>query len=117
MQEHTVARTKDIAERLGVGTSSVSGAMQMLRERGLVNHEPYGYVTLTPNGRVIAERVVRRHNAWKQFLTEVLGIGHSEAEDTACRLEHGVSTHVTDRLIAFVGAFTDELYQDHLSST
>jgi DtxR family Mn-dependent transcriptional regulator len=102
--EQPVARSKDIAQRLGVGMSSVSGALHTLKKGGLVDHEPYGYVILTKRGTRIAQRIVKRHNAWRDFLTNVLGIDKEEAEKTACQLEHGVSTNVTDRLIEFVEA-------------
>jgi DtxR family Mn-dependent transcriptional regulator len=45
-----VARSRDIAEALGVSRASVTGALRALKEKGLIEHEPYGYVTLTEAG-------------------------------------------------------------------
>ncbi|AKJ64846.1 metal-dependent transcriptional regulator [Kiritimatiella glycovorans] len=103
-RERSVARSKDIAARLNVSRSSVSGALHALQKRGLVEHESYGYVTLTPEGEQVAGCVARRHGAWKAFLTGTLGVEEEEADATACRLEHGVSKQVTDRLLEFVAA-------------
>ncbi|HOR98434.1 MAG TPA: metal-dependent transcriptional regulator, partial [Kiritimatiellia bacterium] len=68
VRENTVARSKDIAERLKVNRSSVTGMLQALRDRGLVNYERYGFVTLTDEGKKVASRVVRRHEALRDFM-------------------------------------------------
>jgi len=101
IREHSVARSKDIAARLKVRRSSVTGMLQTLRDRGYLNYERYGYVTLTPEGAVIAGRVLRRHEALRDFMVNVLSIDPEEADVAACRMEHGVSKHIVDRLIEF----------------
>ncbi len=58
--EKQVARSRDIATRLRVGRSSVTGALQALSEKGLVNYEPYEAITLTRGGRAAAARRARR---------------------------------------------------------
>ena len=79
IREQAVARSRDIAARLNVNRSSVTGALQALAERALVNYEPYGYVTLTPAGTEVAQKVVRRHEVLKDFLVKVLSIEETEA--------------------------------------
>ena len=101
IREKAVARSRDIAERLRVSRPSVTGALQALAERSLVNYEPYGHVTLTPAGEAAAKRVVRRHEVLKDFMVKVLSIGEAEADATACRMEHAVSKTVVDRLVEF----------------
>ncbi len=71
--ESREARSKDIAEALGVARSSVTGALQILKERGLANYEPYGCITLTRQGQTAAREVVRKHDVLKAFFTDVLG--------------------------------------------
>ena len=100
-REHTVARSRDIATRLGVQRSSVTGALHALADRRLIHYEPYGYVTLTKEGAREAERVRRRHEVLRDFLVKVLSIEAEEADTTACRMEHAVSKTVVDRLVAF----------------
>ncbi len=100
--EKQAARAKDIAKRLGVGNSSVTGALHTLSGKGLINHAPYDLVTLTPKGREIAADVVKRHDALCSFMVGVLGIEPDEARETACRMEHVVSPTVLERLIQFV---------------
>lgn len=100
-QEHAVARVKDIAERLKVSRPSVTGMLQSLRDRQLVNYEPYGFVTLTHEGADIAKRVVRRHEALRDFMVDVLSIDAAEADEAACHMEHGISKRVVDRFLEF----------------
>lgn len=101
IREQAVARSRDIAARLNVNKSSVTGALQALAERALVNYEPYGYVTLTPAGAAAAQKVLRRHEALRDFLVKVLSIDAAEADANACRMEHAISKGVMDRLVEF----------------
>ncbi len=101
MRDGPVARSKDIAQRLKVNRSSVTGALQALGERGFIHHEPYGFVTLTREGEEIAARVLRRHEALREFFVDVLAIDRAEADQAACRMEHGVSKTIVDRLLDF----------------
>ncbi|MGI5870048.1 MAG: DtxR family transcriptional regulator [Kiritimatiellia bacterium] len=100
-REQAVARSKDISDRLNVTRSSVTGMLQSLRDQGFVNYEPYGFVTLTAKGEQVAGRVARRHEALRNFMVEVLAIDEAEADQTACHMEHGISSHVVDRFTEF----------------
>lgn len=101
VRENRVARAKDIASRLGVSMSSVTGALHSLSARGLIEHEPYGYVVLTRRGKKVADQLVRRHEVICDFLTRVLGIDEATAQETACRMEHAVDERVLGRLVEF----------------
>jgi DtxR family Mn-dependent transcriptional regulator len=96
------ARAKDIAKRLHVNNSSVTGALRTLSEKGYINYAPYDVITLTPKGHKHAEDVVRRHEALMDFFTKVLCVDKTEASDAACKMEHAVSRTILDRLIRFV---------------
>lgn len=98
------ARSRDIAESLGVHKSSVTSALRTLRQNGLVHYEPYEAVTLTRRGRQVAEEVVRRHGVLKKFLIDVLRVDAEEAEKAACGMEHSVSREIVDKLIEFAGS-------------
>jgi Mn-dependent DtxR family transcriptional regulator len=68
---------------------------------GLVNYEPYGFVTLTAEGEKIASRVLRRHEALRDFMVHVLAIDEAEADKAACHMEHGISSRVVERFVEF----------------
>jgi len=84
-------QSADIARRLGVTRPSVHRAISILKERGCIEQEPYGRVTLTGEGRALAESVQRKHELVRSFLREVLGVSPETAEQDACRMEHALS--------------------------
>lgn len=85
-----------LAERLGVRTSTASDGVKKLADQGLVEHETYGGVTLSAEGRAYAVTMVRRHRLLETYLVSELGYRWDEVHDEAEVLEHAVS----DRLIA-----------------
>ena len=101
-RESAVARSKDIAEDLGVARPSVTGALRLLSQKGLVNYEPYGLVSLTKVGQARAAAVARKHDVIKSFFTDVLGVEAESAAEAACKAEHTLGRHIVSRLTAFV---------------
>jgi len=100
--EKQAARAKDIAKKLKVNMSSVTGALQALVNKGLINYAPYELITLTSEGKKIAEDVVRRHEVLRDFFLRILGADSREAGENACRVEHAVSRSILDRIIKFM---------------
>jgi len=94
------ARVKNIAQRLGVARSTVSGALRALDQMGLVVYKPYELVKLTELGREVARNVRQRHSVIKTFLEEVLLVSPDKADSDACRIEHGVSADTIYRMAA-----------------
>ena len=47
-------KPKDVSEHMGVVPSTATENIQRLARQGLVTHERYGRVRLTPQGRAIA---------------------------------------------------------------
>jgi len=97
-----VARVKDIAAEVGVNKSSVTGALRLLAARGLVNYDPYSFVTLTPAGERAARTVVKRHSVLARFLEEILGVDARVAQESACQMEHAMEPAILSRLTRFV---------------
>lgn len=104
-EKHRVARSRDISVRLGVNKSSVTGALQGLANKGVINYSPYDVITLTEKGLQLAVTVVERHTVFRNFLERVLGINSRQADEAACRLEHSVSGEITERLAEFIKFF------------
>jgi DtxR family Mn-dependent transcriptional regulator len=101
VKEGEKARPKDIAERMKVRAASVTGALRALTEKGVIEYAPYSSATLTEQGREIAEQIATKHEALLHFFTQVLGIERKDAEEFACSMEHTVSDHILQRLVAF----------------
>ncbi len=100
--EKQAARAKDIAERMQVNKSSVTGALRSLSQKGYVNYAPYDIITLTAEGQTVAKDVVRRHETLKEFFVKILLVDEKEAEDASCKIEHAISDKILDRIINFV---------------
>ena len=101
-----IARSKDIAKLLGVSRSSVTGALRVLKEKGLANYKPYHYVTLTELGQTTAAEIVRKHNILKAFFINVLGIEPGLAQQAACKAEHALGPEIIARLLCFIDFVT-----------
>ena len=95
------SRAEDISKGLDVRASSVTGALRTLGKLGLINYAPYDLITLTDKGRVVAEEIVRRHQALEHFLVNVLGVESKEADEAACRMEHSVPKEIVDRFVKY----------------
>lgn len=106
-KESRVARAKDIAERLSVSRASVTGALKTLGDKGLINYEPYSYVTLTKQGQGIASEIDRRHRILKGFFQDFLQLGPELSDANACRVEHAMDQAAINRLVDFL-AFLEE---------
>lgn len=100
--EKQAARPKDIADRLGVTSASVTGALHALGRKSLIHHAPYDIVTLTAEGEALAQGVARRHKALKDFFVRVLGVGDKEAGECACRMEHAMPDSILQRFLQFL---------------
>lgn len=92
-----------LAEKTGLKLSSVSDAVRKLSAQGLMEHTPYGAVTLTEAGRGHAIAMVRRHRLIESFLVRALGYGWEQVHDEAEALEHAVSEFMVERMDEFLG--------------
>ena len=102
-QQGDKATTKALAERMELGRGTVSGMLKQLAARGLVDHQPYYGVRLTPEGRDLAMRVLRRHRLIELFLIQTLDLGWDEVDHHAEKLEHAVSDRLIERIDAKLG--------------
>lgn len=85
-----VVRSVDIASELDFKKPSVSVAMKKLRENNLIQVSPEGFITLTEDGRKIADRIYERHELLSSWLVR-LGVSPDTAVNDACRIEHVIS--------------------------
>ncbi len=92
------ANTTQIAEKLGVTPSGASVMLKRLGERKLVQLTPYKGATLTPVGKRIALRTIRRHRLLEMFLNQVMGFEWHEVDDHAHALETTINEQFEDRM-------------------
>jgi DtxR family transcriptional regulator, Mn-dependent transcriptional regulator len=101
-EKKEVARVGEIADGLGVKSSSVNVMLKILSGKGLLKHEKYGYIKLTEAGREIAEQVKARHHFLNKFLVKYLGVSPDVAAIDACGLEHSLSKETFTQFKKFV---------------
>lgn len=97
-RETGVTRVKDIGAALNVKTSSVHAALHSLMDKGLLEHERYGYVRLTEEGKRMAAEIIERQDLIECFLREVLNVSPEHAAEDACRMEHVLSRETLGRM-------------------
>lgn len=104
--EKGAVRSIDVANFLAFSKPSVSRAMSLLRENGYVIMDRYGYLTLTPPGHEIADKIYERHKLLTKWLT-ALGVDPVVAARDACKIEHDVSTETFQKLKEFAAKFEE----------
>lgn len=100
--EHPVP-TRELAQRLGISSPSVSEMVTRLSAQGLVEHDRYRGQQLTKEGRKVAVELVRHHRLLEMFLVQVLGYRWDEVHDEAERLEHVISERMEQRIFDLLG--------------
>lgn len=89
-QKHGYIRCVDVAGYLGVTKPSVSRAVKELSKKKCLLKKDDGTLSLTEQGRQIAQQIYEKH----QFFTKQLiedGVPRDIAVQDACRLEHVIS--------------------------
>lgn len=95
----------DLAERLKITKGTVTATIQKLSELELVNHERYGTLHLTDAGRRKGMTVFRRHEGFRAFFHELLGLDRDHSSEMACSMEHYVDNVTEERLYALLEYF------------
>ena len=102
LKEEPHVHSVQVAQRLKVSKPSVNKAVNVLKEAGLVEQEPYGTIWLTDEGQKLAQQIAYRHNVLKTFLTDILGVDPETAEEDACRMEHLISEETFQMFKSFL---------------
>ena len=122
LESGTRKLTEDMAEVLealwtteeqGLSSSSVAarrvdpGAtphlLESLRRENLIAVETGGRATLLPEGRALAEGIIRRHRLAERLICDVLGSSVDESEDAACEFEHVLAEGIANSICTLLG--------------
>ena len=95
--------TSALAELLDVSAPAVNRMVTRLREMGLVEHEPYQGICLTPDGKREALKELRRQRIAESFLVEVMGFDWQEIDDEADRIAGAMSDKLAERMLEMAG--------------
>lgn len=97
-------RSIDIVEYMNYSKPSVSRAVKLLKNGDFILIDEHGYITLTPKGYEIAEKIVERHTLISSFLVH-LGVDKQIADDDACKIEHVIS----DESFSAIKAYAEKM--------
>ena len=89
-QKHGYIRCVDVAGYLGVTKPSVSRAVKELSKKKCLLKKDDGTLSLTEQGRQIAQQIYEKHQFFTKQLIEA-GVPRDIAVQDACRLEHVIS--------------------------
>lgn len=89
-QKHGYIRCVDVAGYLGVTKPSASRAVKELSKKKCLLKKDDGTLSLTEQGRQIAQQIYEKHQFFTKQLIEA-GVPRDIAVQDACRLEHVIS--------------------------
>jgi len=92
-----------LAESLKISPVSVNEMCRKLDELELIQYQPYKGASLTDEGNLQAEKILRRHRLWEVFLVEKLHFDYPTAHQMADDLEHATSKELADQLDEYLG--------------
>ena len=100
----TSVRSIDVAEALNYSRPSVSRAVGLLKKDGYLLMDGEGFLTLTEEGRALAERIYERHTVLSAAL-EALGVDKETAAEDACKIEHDISDRTFEAIKAHMKTY------------
>ena len=89
-QKGSRVRAIDVGEHMGYSKPSVSRALGILRQNGLLLTDKDGFLTLTEQGERIARQTYERHTVLTELFVR-LGVSPEVAAADACKIEHDIS--------------------------
>ena len=99
-KQSIAVRSIDVCEYMGFSKPSVSRAIGLLKSGGYVVADKNGYLSLTPLGLDIAQKVYERHELLTEFLIRI-GVDPEIASEDACKIEHDISDEAFEAIKKF----------------
>ena len=96
-QRSDTVRGIDIGEEMGYSKPSVSRALGLLKDEGLIKKDDDGYIKLTKAGEILAKQIYERHTVLTKLFID-LGVDEKTATEDAYRIEHYISDTTFDAI-------------------
>lgn len=94
-------RSIDVGEYMGYSKPSVSRAVGLLKQGGYVVADADGFLSLTDEGKRVAEKMYERHTILTKFFVN-LGVDEETAAEDACKIEHDISDKSFEAIKNFI---------------
>lgn len=95
--------SSDLADHMLTTQSTANRMIERLRDIGLIEHQRYVGVRLTPDGLAAAAPILRRQAIIACFLQRVMGLPWAEIDPEAQRIRHSISERVLERMWQMAG--------------
>jgi DtxR family transcriptional regulator, Mn-dependent transcriptional regulator len=105
-------KTTTLARRMGVKPPSATAIVKKLAAQGLVDHQPYRGVRLTPQGERLALEILRHHRLLELYLAQTLEVSLDAVHAEADRLEHALSETLEASIDEALGSPTEDPHGD-----
>jgi DtxR family Mn-dependent transcriptional regulator len=92
-----------LADWMHVTPPTVTNIVKRMEDAGYIERDGRGEISLTPEGFVLAETMVKRHRILERFLVDVMGIPWHAIHEEAVRLEPALSPLMEERIATLVG--------------
>ncbi len=96
-------RRARIVERLHQAGPTVSQTVARMERDGLLTLRDGRTIELTDEGFIESRNVMRRHRLSECLIMNNIGLDFSGAHEEACRWEHVISEHVTEKMADMLG--------------
>ncbi len=100
-KNNSSVRSIDVCEYMGFSKPSVSRAVGLLKKGGFVVTDKDGFLTLTEEGKAVAEKIYERHTVITELLVR-LGVDKETAAEDACKIEHDISDISLEAIKKFI---------------
>ena len=91
-----------VAGNLSISADEAAKVVKKLEELELITSHESG-ISLTPEGRAYALRVIRTHRLWEKYLADETSVGEEEWHIAAEEIEHNITPAEADALAAQIG--------------
>lgn len=106
-RKNPAVRAVDVSEYMGYSKPSVSRALSILKNGGFVKTDEFGILSLTEEGKDVAEKMYERHTTLSSFLSAI-GVSQETASEDACKIEHYISNETFDAIKDFISKIEKE---------
>jgi DtxR family Mn-dependent transcriptional regulator len=92
-----------IAKALGITSAAATDMSRNLSDKKLVRYEKYRQLKLTPEGKKLALKVIRKHRLWETFLYKTFQMSLHEIHREAEMLEHQTTEFLAEKISSYLG--------------
>lgn len=101
LEEEDTATIRNVADNAPVEVSK--DLIARLSSEGLITVDEQEQVHLLPKGRLLAEKIIRRHRLAERLICDVLGATVEDSEAAACEYEHVLAEGITNSICTLLG--------------